>query len=71
MLSSLYEAYMKSFYLWYSLIKLGSLKVDRASGATSWILNIAHYAEQTRTPSLLLSIDAEKVFDCVYWLCIV
>lgn len=46
---------------------MGFLRGRQTSDATRRIVNVIHYAERTRTPSLLLSIDAEKAFDRVHW----
>lgn len=37
------------------------------SDATRRLINIVHLAEQTRTPSLLFFLDAEKAFERVHW----
>lgn len=47
--------------------QMGFIRRIQTSDTTRQILNIIHHAEQTRTPSLLLSIDTEKAFDRVHW----
>lgn len=50
-----------------TLIKKDHMGFVKTSDVTKRILNIIQYAEKTQTSSLLLSIDAGKVFDRVYW----
>lgn len=45
----------------------GFTKGRQSSDATRRMINIIHQAEITGTPSLLLSLDAEKAFDRVHW----
>lgn len=45
----------------------GFTKWRKSSDATRCLIHIIHFAECTRTPSLLLSMDAEKAFDTVNW----
>lgn len=47
--------------------QMGFVRGRQTSDATRRIINIIHHAELTKTPSLLLSIDAEKAFDRVNW----
>lgn len=46
--------------------QMGFVRGRQTSDATRRIVNVIHFAEKTRTPSLLLSIDAEKAFDRVH-----
>lgn len=53
-----------------SLIKCnqsGLIKGRQPSDATRRMINLIHHASASRTPSLLLSIHAEKAFDRVHW----
>ena len=45
----------------------GFTKGRQASDATRRMINIIHHVETCGTPSLLLSLDAEKAFDRVHW----
>lgn len=45
----------------------GFTKGRQAPDATRRMINLIHYAESSRTPSLLFSLDAEKEFDRVPW----
>lgn len=45
----------------------GFTKGRQAPDATRRMINLIHHAESTGTPSLLLSLDAEKAFDRVHW----
>lgn len=45
----------------------GFAKGRQAPDATRRMINLIHYAESSGTPSLLLSLDAEKSFDRVHW----
>lgn len=46
---------------------MGFVRCRQSADATRIIVNIVHHAEGTRTPSLLLSIDAEKAFYRAHW----
>lgn len=39
----------------------------QTADATRRLINIIHLANKTRTPSLLLALEAEKVFDRIHW----
>lgn len=45
----------------------GFTKGRQASDATRRMINITHHVENTKLPSLLLSLDAEKAFNMVHW----
>lgn len=45
----------------------GFTKGRQSSDTTRRLINIIHMAETTGKPSLLLFLDAEKVFDRVHW----
>lgn len=45
----------------------GFTKGRQSSDTTRRVINIIHLANQSRTPSLLLALDAEKAFDRIHW----
>lgn len=47
--------------------QMALVKERQTSDATHRIINILHYVEQTKTSSLMLSIDAKKAFHWVHW----
>lgn len=47
--------------------QVGFVPERQAPDATRRVINLIHQTNQTRTPSLLLSLDAEKAFDRVHW----
>lgn len=47
--------------------QIGFIPSQQAPDFTHKILNLMHMTESSRTPSLLLSLDAEKAFDKIHW----
>lgn len=47
--------------------QVGFIPGRQAPDATRRIINLLHAAESSGTPSLLLSLDAEKAFDRIHW----
>lgn len=45
----------------------GFVSGRQTSDATRRLINIIHFAERTRTPSLLLSLDTEKALNKIHW----
>lgn len=47
--------------------QVGFVMGRQTTDATRRMLNLLHLVEQKKEPSLLLTLDAEKAFDRVYW----
>lgn len=47
--------------------QVGFIRGRQAPDGTRRLLNILSHAESSKTPTLLLSLDAEKAFDRIYW----
>lgn len=47
--------------------EVGFVPHRQASDGTRRFINLIQWAEHHKTPSLLLSLDTEKVFDRVHW----
>lgn len=47
--------------------QVGFISGRQAPDVTRKIINLLHYAETTKTPSIFLTLDTEKAFDRIHW----